>query len=568
MSSYGKIAKELLGHLDDKIASLKSAGKHEEALALEKSRAVTYKKLKQEGKLETEVTSEALEPLGPMEQAGPLQRPHVYGNIDTTPGTEPVFQPEPSANYPGLRRFPKSPESGSDATFMPNLDEETLTPEVSPSPVGLMGRLKSHKGKLGAGGAAGAGAGYYLLNRDASADAESPVTESQAKDLTAALGTEAGAEDALREPKTLREALTKVTPPKRSFNVPSPRAEKPESLDALLGKLKENRPSAKEFDVSPYENERKEAESRFTEDRNRADNLALADRIGRAAVQIGAGMQGLKTNVDLSNLKGEPLDVARFDTRAREDRSRAMEATGRKEISARDALKQVNESEQSAAGETRDILAKDYFNRYQAYKQAQLEAQQAAKELQMLDAKNDSAEYRAGLKVTGQDSKPAKEAKKKVADQAKLQTKRAQDMRRLDELLGDMAESQETGKSKELQKAKEQAEKLFSDLYPSVEDRDTYFKGSKPDGMWEQLTGGTSKIDVRAIRQYNTKNLGQTNRTLEILNTGLTSSPAVNDTSDTSNPSDPNVEKYAKQYSLSYEQAQQILEKRGYRGQP
>lgn len=447
-----------------------------------------------------------------------------------------------------LRAAGKTEEAEKKALQKADLEarQSTEAPEeaASTSPVTLIDRLKRNKGKAALAGTALAGGGLSLLPDEAEEPAAPPEGDRQ----MAALASPASPTE---EKRTLKEALAST------LSTPSPRAPKPESLDQLLSTLESKRPTSQTFDPSAFEAERGAAEATFKEDRARADRMALADRLGRAAVQIGAGMQGLKTGADLSGIRGEPLDIGRYDTRAKEDRQAALADVARREAEAKGALEASASREEKAAEETRNILAKDYFNRYQAYKEAQLEAQRAAKELQLLSAKTEGKE----------ESAEAKTKQKQIAAEAKAYAKKTADMRKLDEVLEDMAFAQEKGDRKGLQKAQEQAEALFSNLYTNVEDREKYFKGTKPAGVWEKLTGGTSKIDVGSIRQYNKQNLGQAQRTLDTYNEALQTGTVAEAPEAETTTTDPTIEAYAAQNGLSYEQAKSVLERRGYRGQ-
>ncbi len=438
MAAMGKLAFEILEKLSDDVARLKAAGKVEEAAAKEIEQAKVYKQFKQEGALDAPAPeSSGLPEISPMDDGSPKTLADAI-SVDAPAAPLDIGAGDTSGGF-------------------------------------------GKKAKVGAGAAA-AGGLAYALSRKEDAGLETGAIPGSVKSDTSAESVGSGVSD-----------VPKTGTPKPKIPVPSApsgpaRPEKSE-LQSLMDRLSTG-DAPGQTDTSGFDSERRQAKSDLDKGRERADYASLADRIGRAAVQIGASQQGLKSNVDLSSIKGEPADTRSISDRAEKDyESSKAEISGR-EKDAKEATEASNKSREAREKQLADLLKDDYFSKVKEKGADSRQANQIKSNEKIAGMNVDSREAAAKIRAESASNPSGKAAAKKADTLSKGQA----ELDRLSKVAAD-----EKATTKDRKKAAQQAEKLFGQLYPTeVETRNRLFQLKPGEGFL-----ASDAVDFDGIRKYN-----------------------------------------------------------------
>lgn len=212
----------------------------------------------------------------------------------------------------------------------------------------------------------------------------------------------------------------------------APRPAKPEkvsdvrSLIAELGQVKTelDAPQQKAFEQRRKElaSDLAEAQKLYEEQKGRTETAELISLLGRAATQLGAGLYGMKSGLDMSGVKFSPVDWSQSYDRARADYKdklglikQSQEELGREEAAAaRGAAKQTDLAKQ--------VLVRDFFEKRRAQQKeverASKEAgtsDRAAQKLQALQQRYNAIYEQAKNDAAMLEDAPAKDKKKIIA---------------------------------------------------------------------------------------------------------------------------------------------------------
>jgi hypothetical protein len=168
--------------------------------------------------------------------------------------------------------------------------------------------------------------------------------------------------------------------------VGAPMPKKPEDIADLTKRLEQYKDTLpddvqKQFEdkLNDINQKRQEAEQIYREGVRTTQWSQVAERIGQALAQLGAAMHGMKTGVDMSNLKFDKTDWNTNYENLRKDLGIRLE-----DLRDQRALTFKQQAEQVAAAkpvkhDVREALMRDYFARSKAYNDAVKEANKAPK---------------------------------------------------------------------------------------------------------------------------------------------------------------------------------------------
>lgn len=192
------------------------------------------------------------------------------------------------------------PVTTKDPLVQAMIEKNTAAGQVTPGAVGEIQASGKHKGKLVASGLVAAGAGgAYMAGKGP--NKESP----QSPEMVA---------QAMEKQAFKNKALVDV-------NKKAGKAKTPKDWNQILAEEEARIAKGKEGDTDPFADKLRElsgqlkiAEDKYEKDKDRTAWSEVAEKLGFAFAQIGAGLHGLNTGVDVTGVKFNPTNwEARYD---------------------------------------------------------------------------------------------------------------------------------------------------------------------------------------------------------------------------------------------------------------
>ena len=161
----------------------------------------------------------------------------------------------------------------------------------------------------------------------------------------------------------------------------APKLQKPEDFNSVfsrINKLTSNLPKEQKAAIEARKAKildvKEKAEKEFNETRNTNQWLQIAETLGQALVQLGAGAYGLKHNVDVSGLQFNKTDWSKNIDQATKDLDRKLAGAVGEERAIEREERSLEQSEKEKVDFTKKAILRDYITRQQAYNQQVLQA--------------------------------------------------------------------------------------------------------------------------------------------------------------------------------------------------
>lgn len=182
------------------------------------------------------------------------------------------------------------------------------------------------------------------------------------------------------------------------------------------------------------------AQKQFEETKNTNQWLEVAETLGQALVQLGAGAYGLKHNVDMSGLKFQKNDWSKNIDRAERELERKLGRAVAEEREVGKAESGIERKLSENANFRKRAILQNFMAEQQAYKQQTLQAQRLAAQIQ---------KERENKSISPEDKSAKRAAEKELAQMIK---KQEQKVKLLDKAYGEAQAVKEGEKGAGLEK--------------------------------------------------------------------------------------------------------------------
>jgi hypothetical protein len=278
-------------------------------------------------------------------------------------------------------------------------------------------------------GPIGPGARLLQANQEMAADQEKRVEAGPQKPATGLdsvfskvkgflSGTEesASAAPASQAEEKKPEPLKNLPPPPKQPELPAPKQQAggfstlekkaqtvkgPQDVDGLLAELKTykdelpaDRQKFYDEQLQKLQSDKQQLFNAYREDRRTLDWARLGETFAKAIAKLGAAWQGLKTGVDMSGVKFDPIDWSQDYQSIRDELKTSLDLTGEQQQSVKERRGEEVKAVAKGNDQLRDVLVRDFFEKRRAeagLREAQVRANASAEKSA---SKEDSAAKR------------------------------------------------------------------------------------------------------------------------------------------------------------------------------
>ncbi len=173
-----------------------------------------------------------------------------------------------------------------------------------------------------------------------------------------------------------------------------PKIKKPEDFDTMITKIEALTSDLSAEDKKAFNKRKQEIQiardnaiKQYKEDKDINKWLGIAETLGHALLQLGAGAYGMKHGVDMSGLKFNKTNWEKQIDMAREDLDRKLRIAKEEERGVEKEQEQLTQKLKEDTEFRKRAILQNYMAQQQAYKQQVLQAQRVAEQIRKASEK-------------------------------------------------------------------------------------------------------------------------------------------------------------------------------------